>query len=85
MGSCASGRLEDIEIAARILKGKKIKPGFRLYVVPSSREVMVQAMESGALAALVDAGALSALQRVTFATAKHRVYVRERGRYRQVH
>ena len=57
LGSCASGRLEDIEIAARILKGKKIKPGFRLYVVPSSREVMVQAMESGALAALVDAGA----------------------------
>jgi len=59
LGSCASGRLEDIETAAKIIKGKKIKPDFRLYVVPSSREVMVQAMESGALATLVESGAFT--------------------------
>ncbi len=57
IGSCASGRLSDLEIAARILNGKKIKEGFRLYIVPSSREIMKKAIESQALAALVEAGA----------------------------
>lgn len=57
IGSCASGRISDIEIAARILKGRKIKEGFRLNVVPSSREVLKKSIESQALAVLVEAGA----------------------------
>ena len=70
IGSCASGRLEDLETAARILKGKKIKPGFRLYVVPSSREIMVNAMESGALATLVEAGAFTSSPTCDFCYGK---------------
>lgn len=57
IGSCASGRVEDIETAARILSGKKIKPGFRLFVVPTSREIMKKTADSGALSALIEAGA----------------------------
>lgn len=57
IGSCASGRIEDIENAARILKGKKIKEGFRLFVVPTSKEILEKTMNSGALATLVEAGA----------------------------
>ena len=57
IGSCAGGRLEDIQAAAKILRGKTIKQGFRLFVVPTSREIMVKAMECGALQALAEAGA----------------------------
>ncbi len=57
IGSCAGGRLEDIRAAAKILRGSKVKDGFRLYVVPSSREIMVKAMECGALTVLAEAGA----------------------------
>jgi 3-isopropylmalate/(R)-2-methylmalate dehydratase large subunit len=57
IGSCASGRKSDLDIAARILKGKKIKEGFRLYVVPSSREAMLHAARNGSLATLIECGA----------------------------
>jgi 3-isopropylmalate/(R)-2-methylmalate dehydratase large subunit len=56
LGSCTNGRLEDLEIAAQILKGKKVASGTRLIVAPASREVLVQAMESGVLTDLVEAG-----------------------------
>ena len=57
IGSCASGRLDDIQIAAKILKGKKIKSGFKLFVVPSSGEIMAKAIEDGSLGVLAEAGA----------------------------
>ncbi|MCL1895051.1 MAG: aconitase family protein [Clostridiales bacterium] len=57
IGSCACGRKADLDIAAKLLKGRKIKDGFRLYVVPSSREAMVHAAKNGSLAALLEAGA----------------------------
>lgn len=57
IGSCASGRIEDLAIAARILKGRKIAHGSRLYVVPSSKEVMKQACRLGYMEILADAGA----------------------------
>jgi 3-isopropylmalate/(R)-2-methylmalate dehydratase large subunit len=57
IGSCAAGRVSDIETAARILKGRRIKDGFRLNVVPSSREVLQKTIESQALGVLVEAGA----------------------------
>ena len=57
IGSCACGRKEDLDIAAIILKGKKIKEGFRLYVVPTSREVMLHATQNGSLNGLIEAGA----------------------------
>jgi 3-isopropylmalate/(R)-2-methylmalate dehydratase large subunit len=57
IGSCGSGRLEDLEIAARILQGKKVSDHFRLYIVPSSREIMTRALEKGWIKTFVEAGA----------------------------
>ncbi|PWV95782.1 3-isopropylmalate dehydratase large subunit [Hoeflea marina] len=57
LGSCASGRLEDLEIAARILEGKQVAPGFQLNIVPTSNEIMVAAGRAGYLATLTEAGA----------------------------
>jgi 3-isopropylmalate/(R)-2-methylmalate dehydratase large subunit len=57
LGSCASGRIEDLQIAARILGGRKIDQSFALHVVPTSNRIMSAAAKDGALAALIDAGA----------------------------
>jgi 3-isopropylmalate/(R)-2-methylmalate dehydratase large subunit len=58
IGSCTNGRLEDIEKAWKILKGKKIAEGVRLAVVPATKEVYAQAMEKGMLQDLFNAGAI---------------------------
>lgn len=57
IGSCASGRVEDFQLAAQILKGKKIKSGFKLHIVPSSRETMLYLARSGIMEILIEAGA----------------------------
>ncbi len=56
IGTCTNGRLEDLEAAAAILKGRRIHPSVRVLVIPASWEVYREALKSGALAALVDAG-----------------------------
>jgi 3-isopropylmalate/(R)-2-methylmalate dehydratase large subunit len=56
IGSCANGRFEDIEVAARMLKGRKIAPGVRFYVSPASREVYRQCADAGLLGTLLEAG-----------------------------
>jgi 3-isopropylmalate/(R)-2-methylmalate dehydratase large subunit len=58
VGTCTNGRLEDIEIAARILRGRKVAPGVRFYIAPASRRVQEAAEKSGALRALNEAGAI---------------------------
>ena len=57
IGSCTNARADDLEIAARILKGKKVHPGIRLLVTPASRQVGLDALRSGDLETLVEAGA----------------------------
>jgi 3-isopropylmalate/(R)-2-methylmalate dehydratase large subunit len=57
IGTCTNGRLEDLQAAADILRGKRIAPWVRLLVLPASREVLLQAVESGAITDLVAAGA----------------------------
>jgi 3-isopropylmalate/(R)-2-methylmalate dehydratase large subunit len=57
IGTCTNGRLDDLEIAAGILKGKQSNPGTRLIVGPASRQVMLEAMEAGYIQTLVAAGA----------------------------
>lgn len=57
LGTCTNGRLEDLEAAAAILRGKRVAGGVRMVVTPASREVYSRAMQSGALQALLDAGA----------------------------
>ena len=58
INSCAGGRLEDIEIAARILKGKKVAYGFRLYITPSSNKILQDAVRLGYMETLTKAGAI---------------------------
>ncbi len=57
LGSCASGRLDDLRIAAKILEGRQVKPGFQLNVVPTSQEIMAAAGREGLISTLVEAGA----------------------------
>jgi 3-isopropylmalate/(R)-2-methylmalate dehydratase large subunit len=57
IGTCTNGRLEDLEAAADILRGKHIASWVRLLVLPASREVLLAAMASGVVADLVAAGA----------------------------
>jgi 3-isopropylmalate/(R)-2-methylmalate dehydratase large subunit len=58
LGSCTNGRLEDLEIAARILEGKKVHPDTRLIVTPASTEVYKEAVKKGIIETIVDAGGI---------------------------
>ncbi len=57
LGSCTNGRIEDLRIAAEIVKGKKVAEGVRMIVVPASRKIYQQADAEGLIAIFVDAGA----------------------------
>lgn len=58
LGSCTNGRLDDLEVAARILKGKKVHPRVRMLVLPATRIIYGQAMKKGFLRTFLDAGAV---------------------------
>ena len=58
IGSCTNGRLEDLQKAASILKGKKVAPFVKLIVTPASRKIYRQALADGTLGILSDAGAI---------------------------
>ncbi len=58
IGSCTNGRVEDLQIAASILKGRKVDRRVRLLVIPASWEVYREALKSGILETLIDAGAV---------------------------
>jgi 3-isopropylmalate/(R)-2-methylmalate dehydratase large subunit len=57
IGSCANGRLEDIEVAARLLQGKKVAKGVRLIISPASYIVYRQCLEAGFVEPLISSGA----------------------------
>ena len=57
IGTCTNGRLEDLAIAANILKGKKIHPQTRLIVAPASRRVLLEAIDKSYIRSLIEAGA----------------------------
>ena len=58
LGSCTNGRIDDLRIAANILKGKKIAPGVVLKIVPATDSIWQQALEDGLIKIFKDAGAL---------------------------
>lgn len=58
IGSCANGQLEDLEAAAKILRGNTVAPGVRLLVTPASQAVYREAMRRGYLQDIADAGAV---------------------------
>lgn len=57
IGTCGNGRLEDLRVAAEIVRGKKVAPGVRFIIAPASRKVLLEAMLEGTAHALVEAGA----------------------------
>jgi 3-isopropylmalate/(R)-2-methylmalate dehydratase large subunit len=56
IGACSNGRFEDIEIAHRMLKGRKVAKGVRFLVCPASNEVFKQCIAAGIIPDLLDAG-----------------------------
>ncbi len=58
LGSCTNGRMEDLRIAAGIIKGKKIHPEVRLIITPASQEIYRDALKEGLWEIFIDAGAL---------------------------
>lgn len=58
IGSCTNGRVEDMHIAADILRGKKVAKGVRLLVIPNSNAVYKECMRDGTLLTLAEAGAM---------------------------
>jgi len=58
LGSCTNGRLEDLELAAKIIDGKNVHKNVRMIVVPASREIYLKAIEKGFIQKFVKAGAM---------------------------
>ena len=58
LGTCTNGRLEDLALAARLLKGRQVSPGTRLLVIPASVRVLRDAVRLGYLETLLAAGAI---------------------------
>ncbi|MBA7593708.1 2,3-dimethylmalate dehydratase large subunit [subsurface metagenome] len=57
IGSCTNGRLEDLRLAAQVLRGRKVHPEVRCLIIPGSQEVYLQALREGLAEVFVQAGA----------------------------
>ena len=58
IGSCTNGRIEDLRIAAEILKGRKTAEGIRVIVIPATQAIYMQAIEEGLVQTFINAGAI---------------------------
>lgn len=58
LGSCTNGRLEDLEVAARLVSGRRVHPRTRLLVIPASQQIFLEAIRLGYIPQLVAAGAM---------------------------
>lgn len=58
IGSCTNGRIDDLRIAAEVLKGRHVKKGMRCIVIPATQSIYMQAMEEGLLKIFIEAGAV---------------------------
>jgi len=58
IGSCTNGRLEDLRVAAKILRGKKIAPSLRLIIIPATQDIYRQALKEGLFEIFLSAGAV---------------------------
>ena len=58
VGSCVNGRIDDLEITARILRGRRIHRDLRMIIVPGSRKVLTEALDRGYIKTFIDSGCL---------------------------
>lgn len=58
IGTCTNGRIEDLRVAARILRGRRVARGTRLLVIPGSQAVVLQAVREGLMEVFLEAGAM---------------------------
>lgn len=58
IGSCTNGRMEDLRVAAEILKGRQVKKGLRCIVIPATQKIYLQAIEEGLIQIFIEAGAV---------------------------
>jgi len=58
IGSCTNGHLDDLRVAAKILRGKKVAPSLRLIIIPATQEIYHQAMKEGLFEIFLSAGAV---------------------------
>ncbi len=58
IGSCTNGRMEDMEAAYKVLKGKKVADGVRCIIIPATMEIYRECIEKGFVTAFIDAGAV---------------------------
>ena len=58
IGSCTNGRIEDMRIAAEVLKGRKVAKGVRCIVIPATQAIYLQALKEGLLEIFIEAGAV---------------------------
>jgi len=57
IGSCTNGRIQDLRIAAAIMKGKQVSSGIRCVVIPATQDIMLQAISEGLVQTFIEAGA----------------------------
>jgi len=58
LGSCANAKYEDLEVAARILKGRRVHPNVRLIITPGSKQILLEASKTGVFQTLLEAGGM---------------------------
>ncbi|MEI8350366.1 MAG: 3-isopropylmalate dehydratase large subunit [Candidatus Omnitrophota bacterium] len=58
VGTCTNGRLEDLEITAKILQGKKVHPDVRFLIAPASQRILIEALKKGLIKVFLEAGAI---------------------------
>ncbi|NQT28897.1 MAG: 3-isopropylmalate dehydratase large subunit [Candidatus Omnitrophica bacterium] len=58
LGTCTNGRLEDLEIGAKIIKGRKVDKDTKLLVAPASRDIFLAALQKGLIKTFIEAGAI---------------------------
>lgn len=61
IGSCTNGRLEDLRMAAAVLKGRRVAPGLRLIVIPATQQIYLEAMAEGLVETFIKAGGVVSL------------------------
>src|ERR1700687_6332950 len=58
LGSCANAKYEDLVVAAKILKGRRVHPNVRLIITPGSKNIMLEASKTGVFQTLLESGGM---------------------------